>query len=235
MTDGRMHRQAPPANLYSGSANILPAPGSTKGVARGKFKDRLRFSPMGIVGAVAIYTDLLTMGRALAALGVAGWLTTAALARSATVQSATVHRAVPAVPDKGLTIKTVAEVQSRIAEGGAQVARLVPADRVVPGDLVFYTLEVRNTGALAPAPVVTSAIPAHTSYIAGSAVGPGAEVSFSVDGGLTFEPAQKLIIKNANGHGRPAVAADYTHVRWHLNTALNAHAVTFVRFRAVVR
>src|SRR5450631_2242014 len=61
-----------------------------------------------------------------------------------------------------IAVKTVAEVESRATESGREVVKLVPADRVVPGDRVIYTLEVRNTGAaVVVSPSVTNAIPEH--------------------------------------------------------------------------
>jgi len=112
---------------------------------------------------------------------------------------------------------------------------LVPADRVVPGDEVFYTLEIRNTGGKPlPPPTVDFAIPEHVRYIADSAVGAGAEVSYSVDGGNTFDRAENLSIV-AGGEARLAKAADYTHIRWRLKHALNATAMALARFRAVVK
>ncbi len=113
---------------------------------------------------------------------------------------------------------------------------LVPADRVVPGDEVFYTLEIRNTGSKPlPAPTVDFAIPEHVRYIANSAVGAGAEVSYSVDGGYTFDRAEKLSIVAVGGDARLAAAADYTHIRWRLKHALSAKAMALARFRAVVK
>src|SRR5271168_2396990 len=79
-----------------------------------------------------------------------------------------------------LTIKAIAEVESKSIVHGREVIKLIPADRVVPGDQVIYTLEVRNTGAALEAPVVVHPIPEHMRYVADSAVGPGAEVSYSV-------------------------------------------------------
>ncbi len=113
---------------------------------------------------------------------------------------------------------------------------LVPADRVVPGDEVFYTLEIRNTGSKPlPPPTVDFAIPEHVRYIANSAVGAGAEVSYSVDGGNTFDRAENLSIVAVGGEARLATAADYTHIRWRLKHALNAKAMALARFRAVVQ
>jgi|SRR5271170_4281500 len=135
-----------------------------------------------------------------------------------------------------IAIKAIAEVELRTLEQGRETAKLVPADRVVPGDRVFYTLEVRNTeGAMVAAPAVTYPIPQHMQYVADSAVGPGAEVSFSVDGGRSFDAAENLKIRTPEGSLRAAVAADYTDIRWQLKKNLKGHAVAFVRFRVLVK
>jgi uncharacterized repeat protein (TIGR01451 family) len=135
-----------------------------------------------------------------------------------------------------LAVKAIAEVESRSTEAGREVVKLIPADRVVPGDRVIYTLEVRNTTATSlQTPIVTHPVPDHMRYIADSAVGPGAEVTFSVDGGHSFEPAADLKVLGAGGQLRPAVAADYTHIRWQLKNSLRANSVAFVRFRALVK
>jgi uncharacterized repeat protein (TIGR01451 family) len=135
-----------------------------------------------------------------------------------------------------LTIKAIAEVESRIAVGGHEAVKLITADRVVPGDRVLYTLEVRNIGAVAViSPVIIHPIPEHMRYVADSAVGPGAEVSYSVDGGRSFDRAENLHISGADGQPRPAGAADYTHIRWRLKNNLKANSVAFVRFRALVK
>ena len=43
-----------------------------------------------------------------------------------------------------LKVRIIAEVETKVMEGGREVTRLAPADRVVPGDEVLYTLEIRN-------------------------------------------------------------------------------------------
>ena len=141
-----------------------------------------------------------------------------------------------AQPPNPVAIKAIAEVEVRILEQGRETSKLVPADRVVPGDRVFYTLEVRNIeNAVVAAPAVTYPIPAHTQYVADSAVGPGAEVSFSVDGGRSFDAAENLKVRTPEGPLRAAVAADYTDIRWQLKKDLKGHAVAFVRFRVLVK
>ena len=151
----------------------------------------------------------------------------------------TVARAqAPAGP---LKIKAIAEVESRVANpktagNGSVAAKLVPATQVELGDRVIYTLEVRNPGTTAvESPSVAYPIPEHMRYIADSAVGPGAEVSYSVDGGRSFDHAENLNVQGPEGRQRPAVAADYTDIRWQLKNSLKANSVAFVRFRALVK
>jgi uncharacterized repeat protein (TIGR01451 family) len=127
-----------------------------------------------------------------------------------------------------ISIRAIAEVEV--------AGKLAPADRVVSGDRVRYSLEVRNTGtSTVPPPTVTYAVPAHTLYAADSAVGPGTEVSYSVDGGRSFDKPENLRVPAAEGQLRLAVAADYTHIRWRLKNRLKANSVAFVRFRALVK
>jgi hypothetical protein len=72
-------------------------------------------------------------------------------------------------------------------------------------------------------------------YVADTAVGPGAEVSYSVDGGRSFDRAENLKVPGADGRMRPAVATDYTDIRWQLKHSLKANSTAFVRFRARVK
>jgi uncharacterized repeat protein (TIGR01451 family) len=138
--------------------------------------------------------------------------------------------------DKTLAVKAIAEVETRISRNGRDIIKLAPADLVVPGDEVIYTLEIRNTGTAAlPAPSVRYPIPKHMRYIAESAVGPGADVSYSVDGGRTFDRPENLQVAGPGGQLRPATAADYTDIRWQLKHRLKGNSVAFARFRAVVK
>ena len=134
-----------------------------------------------------------------------------------------------------ISIKTVAEVETRVIVAGSEVVKLAPADRLVPSDQVIYTLEVSNTDTSAvSAPTVTYPIPQHMVYIANSAIGPGAEVSYSVDG-HTFDKPENLKVPATDGRLRTATPADYTHIRWQFQHALKANSTAFVRFRALVK
>lgn len=118
-----------------------------------------------------------------------------------------------------------------------QDRELVPADRVVPGDEVFYTLEIRNTGSKSlPPPTVDFAIPEHMRYVANSAVGAGAEVTYSIDGGHSFaRPENLMVAAGSGGESRTATAAEYTHIRWRLKHVLKSKAMALARFRAIVK
>lgn len=134
------------------------------------------------------------------------------------------------------TLRAIAEVEVPSLESGHERIKLVPADRVVPGDEIVYTVEIRNPGAMAlPPPRVDYPIPEHTRYVADSATGPGAEVSFSVDGGRTFDRPERLMVAGGDGRARAATPADYTHIRWQLKHILKGNAVAFARFRVVVK
>lgn len=134
------------------------------------------------------------------------------------------------------SVRAIAEVEVTTLNGERETVRLAPADRVVPGDQVIYTLEIRNNGAMAlPPPRVDYPIPEHMRYLEDTAVGPGAEITYSIDGGHTFERAENLRVVGPDGRKHLATAADYTHIRWQLKNILKGRSVAFARFRAVVR
>ena len=55
-----------------------------------------------------------------------------------------------------ISVKAIAEVEQTSQAHGRDTTKLMPADRVVSGDTVIYTLEVRNTASISvPRPVVT--------------------------------------------------------------------------------
>ncbi len=155
--------------------------------------------------------------------------------------------AVPAVPpaenvvspppfSPSVTVTTTAEKIKTAAAPGHDRVQLLPADHVVAGDEIIYTLEVRNAGPTAvDAFTFTTPIPEHMVYVADSAVAPGADVSYSVDGGRSYDTPENLTVHGANGKQRPAVAADYTNIRWIMRNRLKRGSMALARFRAVLR
>jgi hypothetical protein len=138
--------------------------------------------------------------------------------------------------NQGFWVRAIAEVEVTATSGDRETVRLAPARRVVPGDEVIYTLEIRNRSAMAlPPPQVDYPIPEHMRYLDDTAAGPGAEITYSTDGGHTFDRPENLKITGADGFRRMAAAADYTHIRFQLKNILKGRSVAFARFRAVVK
>ncbi len=137
---------------------------------------------------------------------------------------------------EGIQLKATAEVEVKTLDAkGRTIVTRVPADKVTPGTLVIYTIYCSN-GADQPAErvVITNPIPKHMRYQDQSAFGPDAAITFSIDGGQTFEKPDKLHVVDPTGRSFPASPADFTHVRWVLEQALAPRATGQVGFRAVL-
>jgi uncharacterized repeat protein (TIGR01451 family) len=144
-----------------------------------------------------------------------------------------------ALADEPSPIQTtlVAEViESSDTSNGQRGQRLIPAAIVNQGQVVFYTVQIRNpTSAAVRDVVVVQRIPANTTYVLNSAAGPSADITFSVDGGQSFWPEKELVVAKTASEARKATAQDYTHIRWQLRNALAPGAVALARFQAVFR
>jgi uncharacterized repeat protein (TIGR01451 family) len=138
-------------------------------------------------------------------------------------------------PADHLVIRVSAEVAVPKPE-----PKLQPAERVVPGDVLIYTVEVRNAGPYAvESALVIQPVPNHTMYLADSAVGPGVDVDYSVDGGRSFDRPENLKPVNGTANGAAAAArataAEYTHIRWRMRNRLKPNSIAYLRFRAQVK
>lgn len=136
-----------------------------------------------------------------------------------------------AVASEAVELRTqlMAEVRESAGTAERPTFRLVPASRLSQGQVVYYTVRITNpTPVFANKVQVSQLIPANTSYLPGSAAGPGADIDFSIDGGQTFGRAENL--KQADGTRAPPER--YTHVRWTLRNPLAPGATALARFRA---
>lgn len=137
-----------------------------------------------------------------------------------------------------VALNTVAEVEkTAVDEQGNETVSYRPADLVVPGDVVRYTISASNTGAeAADKIVITNPVPAEMQYIAGSAqssaIGSGTTIEFSVDGGNAWGTLESLVVTEADDTKRPAAAADVNAVRWKLNFSLQAGDAAKVSYKA---
>ena len=144
--------------------------------------------------------------------------------------------ALAAAEDAGyLEVQTTVHKQEVIVnDAGESETRLVPADLVVPGESVFYTITFTNVGEdAADNVVITNPIADDLMYVDGSAFGPGMDILFSVDGGVTFASADELTVVE-DGEVRDARSGDFTHVRWVMRNDLKAGAQGIARFAAVL-
>lgn len=134
-----------------------------------------------------------------------------------------------------LEVSTLVQKEEIVVNAdGAPEKRLVAAETVVPGEQVYYTITFTNVGdAPAENVVITNPIAAELTYVDGSAFGPGMNVEFSVDGGVTFAAADELTV-TVDGETRAAGADDFTHIRWTLPSELDKGSQGQARFAAVL-
>jgi uncharacterized repeat protein (TIGR01451 family) len=136
-------------------------------------------------------------------------------------------------------LTSLAEVE--VTEKGAQGEKIVKRKdaalaKVVPGDVVIFTTTYKNAGKQPAASVViTNPVPGHMVYVDKSAEGTGARIDYSVDGGKTYGAPDKLKITDSQGKVRPALAQDYTMIRWTLPAPLAPGGTGTVSFRARVK
>jgi uncharacterized repeat protein (TIGR01451 family) len=102
---------------------------------------------------------------------------------------------------------------------GANIKKLVPTSQAFPGDTLVYTLSYSNKGnEAARDAVIENPIPKGASYVAGTANGSGADITFSVDDGKSFAKPDLLMsevmLMSGTKVRHPASSEDYTHVRW---------------------
>jgi uncharacterized repeat protein (TIGR01451 family) len=115
------------------------------------------------------------------------------------------------------------------------VKKMVAAKAIDPGDVIFYTLSYVNSGDdVATNAVMDDPIPKGTVYLAGSAFGNDAEITFSIDNGKTFKKPSLLTyeVKLPNGkiEKRTASPEQYTHIRW-IVSVIPAHGSGQVGFQ----
>jgi uncharacterized repeat protein (TIGR01451 family) len=132
-------------------------------------------------------------------------------------------------------LKTTAETEQEVVEQGRTVKRLVAAGKVVPGNEVVWTITARNVcDQAADNIVIANPVPEHMSYVAGTAMGTGADIAYSLDG-KAFKRAAELTVPEADGTTRAARADEYRAIRWTYKGAFAPGTTAFVRYRAVVK
>lgn len=148
--------------------------------------------------------------------------------------AATLH--LNAVAADAVEVKSVAEQEIEVVEKGKKVVKRVPVDKAIPGSEILYTTTFRN---LIDKPVgniaITNPVPNDMVYKGGSARGANTAITYSVDGGKQYATPDKLTVKTPDGKVRPALASDYTHIRWTYRGDLGVGKSGEVSFRAAIK
>ncbi|MDX8411963.1 MAG: hypothetical protein R8K46_08890 [Mariprofundaceae bacterium] len=117
-----------------------------------------------------------------------------------------------------LKVSVSAEQEVTISENGESRIERVAARDIKPGNEIIYTIVYVNDGdETANNVVIEDPIPANGVYVADSNIAPGAETSFSIDGGESFAAPSRVTyeIHTADGmQERVAEPSQYTHIRW---------------------
>lgn len=102
-----------------------------------------------------------------------------------------------------------------VNEDGEKEIQLVEAGNAIPGDELIFTVTYTNQGT-EPAEnlVLVNPVPEHTEYIGGSAGDGETTITFSVDGGGSYDLPDNLLVTGEDGQPRTAQAREYTHLRW---------------------
>ena len=139
--------------------------------------------------------------------------------------------------DSPVLIETKAFVERLVInDQGQQELKRIPADRVLPGDTIIFVNTITNRANETVSDIVVgNPIPENMSYIDGSASGKNAALTFSVDGGKSFDVPGKLFALDEEGKPRQATAADFTNIKWQLLSPLPSQGTQQVEFQAKVK
>jgi uncharacterized repeat protein (TIGR01451 family) len=147
-----------------------------------------------------------------------------------------------AAADKGAPAKNNISVQS-IAEqevevklpNGKMERKRQPVVKAVPGTEIIFTTRFINQGKQSAGNIVlTNPVPANTAYVGGSASGDNTDITYSLDG-KAFNTPDKLKAKTPDGKERPALPAEYSHIRWTYKGELAASKSGEVSFRVTIK
>ncbi len=136
-----------------------------------------------------------------------------------------------------LDLRSIVEVEREVINDlGEKEIRVESAERILPGEIIVFGTIFTNVGEeTADNIILTNPVPENTAYIGGSAGGEGAVITFSVDGGQTYDVPGNLKITGEDGKQRPALPEEYTHIRWTLNKPLNPGEKGKVSFKSVLQ
>lgn len=117
--------------------------------------------------------------------------------------------------EEQIKVWSKAETMTTVEKDGKKTEKKIPAVKVLPGKVVYYTTEFKNISKKSVDGInIINPIPKLTTYIGKSAAGANTTVTFSIDGGKTWATPDKLKKKGKDGKMVVASAENYTHIRW---------------------
>lgn len=142
-----------------------------------------------------------------------------------------------AAPVSALTASQVVEKEIVVInEDGSETTRRAPAETVVPGERIVYTLNFMNDKSEAASDLVlTMPVPKVVKFIEGSADNKSSVVTYSADGGQSFAPRQSLSVQASDGQWAPASSEDVTHIRWLVAGPVKAGETGQLVFKGVLK
>ena len=131
-----------------------------------------------------------------------------------------------------LTNAAFQEIEVEAPNGDIQTRR-VPVAKVFPGSEVLYVVTYENMGEKPASKVtITNPVPSVMEYVGQSASTQQADVTFSVDGGVSYASLDALTVTGEDGNRRPATSLDVTNVRWQLIAPILPGNAGSVEYRA---
>lgn len=194
-------------------------------------KRQLKSLTIGLgLGAIAAFSALSVQAEPIRAEGIAQIQKLAQRSSSA---------ARNAKPEMRLQLSAAKQVKTE--DNQVNWEALEGEARVMPGDVIRFTLSGNNTGqSAAQGLVLQQPIPAGTSLIASSAkgiAGPKPAIAYSIDNGKTYSPSPKLKVSLADGRivERPAPVENYTHVQLTYSAAIAPESIVRGEYQVRVK
>jgi uncharacterized repeat protein (TIGR01451 family) len=123
-----------------------------------------------------------------------------------------------------------------IDKDGKKQIRKASVENVTPGTEVVFTTCYQNiSNYTVQDTVITNPIPKEVIFQEGSARGDGADITYSIDGGKTYDMPVNLFVLDRSGRKFAARPQDYTHIRWTVSRSLPSGAKGEVSFRAILK
>jgi uncharacterized repeat protein (TIGR01451 family) len=139
--------------------------------------------------------------------------------------------------DGDILVQSTAETEVEVINSaGRKEKKRQPVALAIPGSQVIYTTRFTNKGAKpAGNVVVDNPIPKNTVFVSGSAFGASTAITYSVNGGKSYDLPNKLKISIPGGTARQAEPREYTHIRWRYVGELPPGKQGEVGFRVIIK